>query len=61
MRSSGNPFQVAIARQTKIETFGDFLPLNEHQRQLVLRLPCDRRIPEKDFVDCAVIQEIAGN
>ena len=61
MRSSGNPFQVAVAWQAKIETGGNLLPLNEHQRQLVLRLPFDQRVPQKNLVNRAVVQEFARN
>jgi hypothetical protein len=45
MRSPWNLFQVAVAWQAKIETVSNLLPLNEHQRQLDLRLPCDQRVP----------------
>ena len=61
MRSPGNSFQVHVAGQAKIETGGNLLPLNEHQRQLVLRLPCDKRVPQKNLVDRAVVQEFARN
>ena len=43
MRSSGNAFQVVVAWQAKIETRGNLFPLDEHKRQLALRLPRDQR------------------
>src|SRR4051812_1971174 len=61
MRSSRNPFQVLVAWQAEIETWGNRLPLREHQRQLVLRLPCSQRVPQKDLVNRAVVQEFARN
>src|SRR4051794_21299274 len=59
MRSSGNAFQVPIARQAEIETGPNRLASDEHQRQLVLRLARGLRVPQKDFVDRAVVQEVA--
>src|SRR5262245_18352117 len=59
MLTSGNAFQVAVAWQAKIETGGNLLPLDENQGQLALRLPCDERVPEKNLVHRAVVQEFA--
>ena len=61
MRGSGNPFQVAVAWQVKIETGGNLLSLNEHERQLDLSLPCDQWVPQKNVVNRAVVQEFARN
>src|SRR5262249_20918105 len=61
MRRSGNPFQAAVAWQAKIETGSNLLPLNEHERQLGLRLPGDQRVPQKHLVNRAVVQEFTCN
>src|SRR5215831_19652839 len=61
MRSSGNPFQVTVARQAEIQTGTDFLAFDQHQRQLVLRLASDHGIPQKDLVNRSIVEKLARN
>ena len=59
VRSAGYSLEARVAGQSQIQAGLDFLSLDEHQGELVLRLTGEHGVPEEDFVDSSIVEVLA--